>query len=371
MANVSLRIAGLVTGLVLAAGSFADPQATALLLRSMQRTFPVNVVSVIIQRDPKSDQSFQRVKVERTKDGLQRCTILQPLRMQGVTSVDDGERMKIYLPDRKVLLDQESPAKAGGEDDERTQLIKKNYTFAMSDGGKVAGRNAVMVVATPRYDELEVRRYYLDEETAYPLRLETYLAGAEIHVVYDTKDIDFPKTIDRGIFSLNPLGQIRTITYNRPTKVVSPAQAKSLVGFTPLVPRDLPMGFAVQEVQFSDNSDTKAIVVRISDGLARASIYQTKSGDKLSSDEDSTVIEYKGVRLMLVSDLSKDIRDQLLRSFLDHAISDPATRAQKFYSGLSPFEAGLLASLELMSNVSALDQIEDLNDNQGVDVESN
>jgi outer membrane lipoprotein-sorting protein len=343
------RFAVLLAALLAASSGLASDsqQAAKMLMRSMQRTFPVNVVSVMVQRDPKSDNSYQRVKVERTKDGLQRCTILQPLRMQGVMSVDDGDRMKIYLPDRKIVLDQESPGKVNCEVDQRMKLVRKNYSFSMSDGGRIAGRDAVCVVATPRYDEMEIRRYSLDAATAYPLRLETYLNGKEITVVFDTKDIQFPATMDRNLFTISPLGSVRTITYSRPTKVVSPAQAKSLVGFTPLVPKGLPLGFEVQEVQFSNNSDSKAIVVRLSDGLARASVYQTKSDDKLTSDEDSSVLEYKGVRLMLVSDLPKSTRDQLLRAFLTQALAEPADRAQRFYSALSPLEAGLMASLEL------------------------
>lgn len=352
---------GVLAALCLSSLAMASDQkelAAKMLMRSMQREFPVNVVSIITQRDPGSDQSFQRVKVERNREGMQRCTILQPLRMQGVMSVDDGDRMKIYLPDKKILLDQESPGRAGDEIDQRMKLVKKNYSFTLQDGGKIAGRTATIVTATPRFDDLEVRRYYLDQATAYPLRLETFTSGQEITVVFDTKDIEFPEDMDDDLFSLEPMGKFRTIKYNRPTKVVSPIQAKSLIGFTPLVPKGLPMGFEVQEVQFSDNSDNKAIVVRLSDGLARATVYQTKVGEKLSSDEDSTVLEYKGVRLMLVSDLPKPIRDQLLKSFLSQAISESATRAQRIYGSLSPLESGLMAFQELMDGGWAFANIE-------------
>jgi outer membrane lipoprotein-sorting protein len=360
--KLALASAALIALAVASPATDQKEQAAKMLMRSMQREFPVNVISIITQRDPKSDNSFQRVKVERTRDGLQRCTILQPLRMQGVTSIDDGARMKIYLPDKKIVLDQESPGKAGVDIEDRMKIVRKNYSFSMSDGGQIAGRSTVCVTATPRFDELEIRRYYLDRSTAYPLRLETHLSGKEITVVFDTKDIQFPKTLDRSLFKLATVGQVKTIRYTRPTRVSSAVQAKTLVGFTPLVPKGLPLGFEVQEVQFSDNSDSKAIVVRLSDGLARASVYQTKSGEKLTSDEDSTIFDYKGVRLMLVSDLPKSIREQLLRSFISKSVSEDGDRAQRIYGSISPLESGLMACLELAGGAWAFTDIEQSTD---------
>jgi hypothetical protein len=334
-------------------------QAMQYLARSMQRSFPVNITTIMLQRDPGSEGSFQRVKVQRSREGMTRCTILQPLRYQGFTLVDDGDRLRTFLPDENLILDQESPGKEPCEADRKLKLAKKNYSFRLLQSEPIAGRDTVCVIASPRYGELEIRKYYLDAATSYPLRLETYGAGREITVVYDTKLIEFPKAIDRDLFSLSVNGA-HTVKYNRPSKVVSARQAQEIVGFIPLVPQGLPLGFQAQEVQFNDGPEAKSIVVRLSDGLARATIYETKVGVKMKALENSTVRISKDVQLMLVSDLPEDVRIQLLNAFIQQATSDPALRAQRIYGMLTPLEVGLQASLELAIKVSAFAGLDDL-----------
>ena len=372
--QVAKRFFGVAALVAVAALSSAQEAAAAaqMLSRSMQREFPTNVVAIILQRDPRAEGAFQRVKVERSKSGMARCTILQPLRMAGIVSVDNGDRLLTYVPDDKVIIDQDSPGKMPCEVDDRMALARKNYSFRFAGSMKIAGREAVCVVANPKFSTLESRRYYLDRETAYPLRLETWAEGNEISIVFDTKDIQYPKGLDSRFPEIDVPGDLRRIRYSMPARVVSDAQAKSKVGFSPLVPSGLPLGFKVQEIQFNDSKEWKSIVVRLSDGLARATVYQWRPDETdatIKTVENSTVDTYtdsKGnlIKVMLVSDLGASVRKKLLEAFVAQSLNDPAFRAQKLYGLLNPMTMGLQASLELVSSVWAFAGIECLN---GVD----
>jgi hypothetical protein len=358
MSASAKALAGLAVAAISLTASAQSDGAVEYLIRSMQRTFPANISAILLQRDPGNEGSFQRVKVERSRDGSTRCTILQPLRYQGFTLVDDGDRLRTYLPDDNIILDQESPAKSADEIEQRMRLARRNYSFRLDSNGPIAGRQVVCVVATPKFSDLDIRKYYLDASTSYPLRLETYGAGNEIVVVYDTKLIEFPKALDKGLFTLQVTGA-KTIKYNRPTRVVSSQQAKSTVGFVPLVPTDLPMGFQVQEVQFNAGPGARSIAVRLSDGLARATVYESKADVKMKAVENSSTMEYpaNGIRLMIVSDLGKGIREQLLRSFIQQSTTDPAMRTDRTY-GLLGFDLGLRSIVELAASFSALAGLE-------------
>lgn len=351
-------------GAALAASCAASARQNAadILARSMENKFSVNVVAIILQRDPSVEGSFQRVKVERDTAGRSRCTILQPLRMQGTTTVDDLNRMRWYLPDQKVIIDQDSPSKEPCQVNDRIRLAKRNYTFKMEASPKIAGRPAVCVVATPRNDELETRRYYIDQSTSYPLRMETYGDSSDVHVVFDTKDVQYPKSLERGLFTLQPIGNVRTERYSRPKKMESANMAARLVGFSPLIPSGFPMGFQVQEVQVSDGQEWKSVVVRLTDGLARATVYQwVPSNVTAKALEDSTTLDHKGVRFMLVSDLGPAVREKLLQAFIAQALSSPAAnRPQRLY-GLLVAPLGVAGQgVELFLPVWALSGIDSL-----------
>jgi hypothetical protein len=333
-----------------------------LLLQSMRGDFAVNVRTVLVQRDPKAPATFIRVHIERAKDGPTRQTITQPLRMAGVTSVDDGVRIRMFLPDRREIIDQASPLLESQQAEHRIALARKNYTFTASSGGKIAGRDAIMVSAVPRHAGMETRRYFLDRDTAYPLRLEV-VSGGRSQLVFDTKDIEFPARMDEKLFRLQPVGDVKILKYNRPQRIDTPAQAKKLVGFVPIVPTNLPMGFQVQEVQVNEDDKWKAVMVRISDGLARATVHQWRAADnaRVETPENSTVLDVNGVRLMIAADLPGPIRERLLQAFAAQ-LSDlsPDQRMQKMIGFLSPVELGLVSSLELVNALSALSGLEGL-----------
>ena len=293
--------------------------ALAYLTRSMQRSFGVNVVSLIEQRDPANDRDMQLVKVIRSKSGKIRHSIQMPIRLQGVVSIDNGDRSMMYLPDDRIIINQESPQREPNDIGFRVELASNNYEFRSTKGPLLAGRQTVQVTATPKDPQLDVRRYCIDEKTYYPLRLEVVTPRGRTYTQYDTKDIKYPSRIEPATFELQSVGGVSVLRYSKPASLRNPSEAEKMVGFVPIVPANLALGFKVQNVQLNENPEWKSVSIRITDGLVRATVYQwraTNQDEKIQTMDNRSMAEKKGIRIMIVSDLSSHLRQRLLNAFL-------------------------------------------------------
>jgi hypothetical protein len=290
--------------------------ADAWLLKSMRRSFSSHVTAVIIQRDPAGEDQHQTVRVERSKDGKVHHVVTQPLRRQGTESVDDGKRLRVYLPDQNVMIDQASPHLQEDDAEARWKLAKKNYDLKFGTSVKIAGRDTHCIVASPHDDRMDTRRYYVDRKTGYPLRMETSSPEGSKRTIYDTREIQFPSEIDPERFEMKPVGGARVLSYDPPQSLKAP-DAKRKLGFAPILPPNLPMGFKVQDMQLTTSDRWRALAVRISDGLVKATVYQWLSSNdvKIRSMEMGSSGTVGDVRLLVVSEMSNDIRRDLLRAF--------------------------------------------------------
>jgi hypothetical protein len=109
---------------VLACVASGPDRAKDYLLRSIKGTFSFNITAVLKQRDTQSDQ-FLTYKVQRTRRGMIRNTVLAPLRAQGNETVDDGEKRFTIVPSEKAMLVE--PSSNRNEDiNFRIPLILKN-----------------------------------------------------------------------------------------------------------------------------------------------------------------------------------------------------------------------------------------------------
>lgn len=296
------------------AQSDSDPAAIEVLERSFRRELRVNVVAIISQRDPRMDGTFQTVRVERDRAGRTHHVVLAPLRLQGMETVDDGERLRVYMPDQNTVINQPSPHLTPCDADWRVRHLRRNYVVKFASNARVAGREVRVIQATPRDPRMESRRFFVDAQTNFVLRLESRgPKGRTVH--FDTKEVQYPSRIEASTFQLRPLGSVRTLTYERPQSLRTDQMAEH-VGFRPMIPENLPMGFEVQDVQLTKSEHWNAVAIRIGDGLVRGTIYQWRSTApvKVSSIENSSVGEASGVRLMIVSDMPAEARQALLRA---------------------------------------------------------
>ena len=303
--------------------SATGPTPAEVLLRSMQRQTSVNVLGIIEQRDGGGTGISQTIRVERDKTGRSHYLVLAPLRMQGIESVDDGSRSRMYWPDKNVLIDQESPAKTPCDAAWRIELTKKNYRLRFVTPIKIAGRPTKCVEAVPVDSRMETRRFYVDGVTFYPLRLETYEGNRRISTISDTKEISYPESVSADRFVLSPAGSTRTMRYNRPQSLKL-SQAAKLIGFTPILPKEMPMGFAMQDIQLTQSDRWKSVAIRVTDGLVRGTVYQWRSKrdePTVEGMDDNSVVQVGDIKVMMVSDLDAGRRRAMLDAFIQTALT--------------------------------------------------
>ncbi len=294
-----------------------DERAKQLLLKSLQHAYDVNVQAIVVQYCPDTE-SYQQLKLEQTRTGRSRYTILTPLRDQGVESVDDGTRAVTYLPDNKLVLVQASTRNQGEDCKERIARAEKNYRLSWEESPDIAGRPVVCITATPKAGPLEERRFYIDTETAYLLRCETVTKGGTPQVKYDTKCVVYPEEMAEPKVAISAFGA-KTVKYESQVKL-SKAISNSQLGFDPIIPTQLPYGFAVMTSQVTSSKSWKAAVVRITDGLVMGAVYQWKpepESREPALTPDRSSIRSHGLSLLMVADIPRNARERILQSFAE------------------------------------------------------
>lgn len=298
-------------------------RAIDVLLRAMDRTANTPVSGIFYQKSFGGFRCHAQVQIDQSRDGRIRVGMLQPLSMQGVTSVDDGKTWTTYFPDDRRMVVQESPRASQPDPRWRLEIAQRNYSFRMEPGEQVAGRRTIAVVAVPRNEGLPVRRYTIDQERSYMLRLETIGDDDRPNVLLDTKDISFPNDVDARLFDIRPIGDVRTIKLDAPTRFQSSRKAAPLVGFRPIVPEDMPFGFVVSDKLFTASDEAKFVAIRISDGLVTATVYQWDGRKPAqpwpASGRDR---EVEGIRLRLIGDLPDGVMSKVLDSFIRKAVKN-------------------------------------------------
>lgn len=316
--NVANRLIAIALGLAAVGSAYPtvlDDNAKDLLLRSMEHAYKVNVRAVVVQRCAETN-ALQHIKIEQTKSGLSRYTILLPIQEQGVESVDDGMRAVTYLPNHKVVLIQDSSRHADKDAKKRLALAEANYQLSWQHSRRVAGRETICVTAVPKHGSLEKRKFYIDSKTAYLLRFETVGRDGRTSLKYDTKSVSYPSSMEDPGISPNAVGVSTVRSHRRACGHRDQAVAEA--GISPLIPDRLPLGFVIRESEITRTSNWKAVAIRVTDGLVKGTVYEwrpTAGSDDEAVAPDRTMIQARGLKLMMVADIPEAARMQILRTF--------------------------------------------------------
>ena len=317
--------------LVFAVPSFGDAEAERYLRLSMGRSFGRPIVAMMEQRDPFAlttsgpDAGGERVrtKIERDAKGRVRSTILRPLRLQGVTILDDGRRMTIRLPDQKLVIEQDSPALDDAPVEDRLDLVRSNYTLKAFIGPETLGRPTVLIQATAKRRGLDTRRYLLDAATGFPLKSEL-VSSAGRETVFETMMLRFVKELPDRTFRQRPTRGFQVVRYASPT-APKPGEALRKLGFEPAIPQDPPFGFRVTGVAMIESSRWKSVTIRLTDGLVKANVYEWTTGPEDAALGDGTVQDGRGRSIgrrrgrtvLVVAETSPLVRARLLEAVLE------------------------------------------------------
>lgn len=300
-------------------------KARKLLQLGMGSRPVVNVRAIIYQRIDTSNV-MQQIKVEMSTKGKIHQIVLAPMRYLGYDLVDDGITTKTYSPDDRSMIVQPSARQDTADLQFRMGLVDRNYKLTISGREKIAGCNALVIQANPKFEALETRCYAVDEKTGLLLRLETCRDGRKPVVQFETKMVEFPKEFSEDTFKLDaPMG-VSVKKFSQ--RCVSPESAAELtkeLGFHPVVPDDLPYGFEVHQLQASVNSGVPAVSVRVTDGLAKATIFQWRNSGSGAPAPDGMTAAHTGRLTLLISgDLPEQVRQALLQSFVRAARTEGA-----------------------------------------------
>jgi len=242
-------------------------------------------------------------KVEMDGHGRVRRTVMQPLRLQGLTSVDDGRTWQVQVPDQKILVSMPSPQTRAMSVKIRVDLINKNYRLNEERSVKIAGRDTITILCRAKSRGIPSRRLFLDERTTLPLRTE-FQNGSQFEVLLDTLSVEFPRSLPKELFQLElPEGYKRVVNTGSP-KFEAVADTSKSLGFEPFMPSKLPFGFIVEAVEVVNIGRQKVLSVRLSDGLAVATLYQWNANGRAPSFGSMEVetAERQGVGFAVVSE---------------------------------------------------------------------
>lgn len=308
-----------------ACASFADvPRATTMVAPDKARSVLIRFLTtgnempmsaIVVQRSGVGLAESIQIEVKQDSHGRRRTVVLAPLSAQGSVAIDDGRQWKSFCPDTSRLVVAPSSRDERIDVEARVQLAMQNYRFAVEKNTEVAGRAAVVVVAVPRSNVMPTRRIALDASHAVLLRLETIDHSGDRDVLYDTKRIDFPDRIAPSVFAMETPRQVRVMRMDPPVRVTSATQAKTVAGFTPIIPKSLRYGFVVRESEVGGMPGSRYVALRITDGIAAATLYQWPSKLKVSPlgpDREGVDRTIGSVTMRLVGDLSRGTRLRIL-----------------------------------------------------------
>lgn len=293
------------------------PDAERYFRLSIGRSFGRCVFATLDQRDP---TGAGRIRAEMVRDtrGRMRSAIVAPAALAGNAILDDGKRMSVLVDREKLVMVQDSPALTEGDPEARVGLVRKNYRLSVAPGPRAFGRATVILDARARWNGIDSRRYRLDAATGYPLRHDV-VSEAGTENLFDTVALRFADRAPRGTFRPFSRGGRQVVEYAS-VAALKPGEARTRAGFEPAVPRELPFGFRVSTIGINDAPGWRSVVVRASDGLVKASVYEwmSNTADASLGDGQGRSVGRRGGRtVMVVSDGSTLVRARLLDAVLD------------------------------------------------------
>jgi len=308
---------------LLAAGAVADPNVLPddpreILFRAMDKSRWLNLESIVVRRMSSADRTTKQIRIAQ-RGGMSKSTVLSPLPEQGVTTVDDGKTWTTYFPDDNLMVIQDSP-KRSSWNWRRQAVADDNYRFTFEKVESIAGRKANTILATPKFPEMPIRRYSLDLD--YPLLLKMEVAkDGRFVTMMDTKAIAFT-SVDEDAIQINPPAEVRKAFHEAPQRFRSAAEALEIVGFKPSMPGPLPFGFVISEPQVIGDRGRKFIAIRVSDGLASATVYQWNGSerDPIPCRDPRYLREANGLKMSLTGDLPEVVLTRLLETFVREAL---------------------------------------------------
>ncbi len=255
--------------------SQSDSRALSLLMRVLENENKATY-SAVKRVSHWESQNAMQIRQDKGGQNSNFIIVLSPLSKAGEMSFDDGKEWRRYVPDQKTVFIQTLSGRRNDPNVLRLQenLLKENYRVNFAGRETIAGRQAVVLRLTPNEKEaLFSRRFWVDSEKNIMLRVEINDPAGRSQIVSDTIKIDFDNVND-GASQFKPVGKPKEIRLPVPNIARNISEVERSLGFTILIPVQMPYGFMLREISSVPSEWRKMAVLRFTDGVSSATIYQ-------------------------------------------------------------------------------------------------
>lgn len=264
--------------LTLAATTLLAQSPIDYLRRSLVARDRTAVVLIQSQRPSMHSDDSLVSKVEYNGLGGWRRTVMQPLRLQGAAAMSDGKFMTMVNPADKSVS--RMPASETTSTERRMEWVSKNFRAVRDRNLTIAGRNAIQLTFWARNRGIPSRRIALDAETNFMLKNEVPRKGQSSIVLLDTMSAEFfsnplPQLIDFGVpsdYRLRIEGPRRSIA--------DVSDARRLTNFDPIMPKQVPFGFELEDIELRSANPRSILAFRLRDGFNTVVVYQWGPGTR-------------------------------------------------------------------------------------------
>lgn len=296
------------------------PKPETVLKRVFQRSFAKSFVQIAVINNFETFGESITMKIDATADGWTKYTCTQPASAAGIVSIDDGRSWKQYEPDKGTFISVPSSRLQTLPVDERIKLIVENYRLSISANGRILSLATYRIDAEPRREDLPQRTFWVEQETLAPLRYIMEGDDFRRKSLLDTLKFEVQKVSRSGPPERADGKPWKQEKMEAAVSLRSVEEGIRRLKLPVKFPRKLPFGFKVQNVQVVGTGAVKMLSIRMTDGLAFASLYIGPSSAQLPSSwgKDHVVgITIRNLTYQLRSDLPGMAAQDLLESIID------------------------------------------------------
>ncbi len=151
-------------------------------------------------------------------------------------------------------------------------LMLRNYRVERAGEDLIAERRCVILWIKPVHRGNPSRKVWIDSETLFPLRKESYNSNGELESVSMFTEIEYAPDIPEGLFKL-PEGWM---TVERPgfKPIDLDRDLSSELGFKPILLKNLPEGYVLSGAFINAAAPGPLLQVKYTDGMNQISLFE-------------------------------------------------------------------------------------------------
>lgn len=246
------------------------PSPEQILARVLEDDFDYNARLVVRRQIWREEPLLFSVVV--SKGVGSKYTVVHPSTYQGQVFIDDGKQLRHYIPESKTIYLRPSGHSFAPSGSWLARRAGKNYTLAIVEREKRLGRDVTTIALRPKNAALPSRRMTVDNELPVVHLVDAFDGSDRLRLV-EVIDLK-PSSSNLGELKLDTTREVRTRQSWGPRPVKDMKLAAGILGFSPLSPRKIPLGFESYVRQLGGTEQSPAFVNRLSDGVAMVTVYQ-------------------------------------------------------------------------------------------------